>query len=121
MSRRHSSGFDILGLAQDPTPGDPDRIDELARDYEDIRDDAQTALRVLGRGGSLSAARGESMDKLRDMLDSLPGKLQRTVDSFDVAAQAYRLYARALREQQTRIDTAMDQAGQVATVSRRRP
>ncbi|MCM4083803.1 hypothetical protein [Paractinoplanes hotanensis] len=105
-------------MSTDPTPGDPDQIDQLAREYEEIRDDAQTALRVLGRGGSLSRARGDSMTKLRDMLDSLPGKLQRTVNSFDTAAQAYRTYARILRDQQTRIDTAMDQAGSVASIAR---
>lgn len=119
MSRRHTSGFDILGMDRDPTPGDPDRIDELARFYEDIRDDAQTGVRVLGRGGSLSRARGESMEKLRDMLGKLPGKLQQTVDSFDAAAQAYRTYARVLRDQQTRIDTAMDQALEAVPAARR--
>ncbi|WP_127500322.1 hypothetical protein [Actinoplanes solisilvae] len=119
MSRRHTSGFDILGMDQDPAPGDPDRIDELARFYEEIRDDAQTGVRVLGRGGSLSRARGESMEKLRDMLGKLPGKLQQTVDSFDAAAQAYRTYARVLRDQQTRIDTAMDQALEAGPATRR--
>ncbi|HWS39148.1 MAG TPA: hypothetical protein VN408_41195 [Actinoplanes sp.] len=106
-------------MDQDPAPGDPDRIDELARFYEEIRDDAQTGVRVLGRGGSLSRARGESMEKLRDMLGKLPGKLQQTVDSFDAAAQAYRTYARVLRDQQTRIDTAMDQALEAVPATRR--
>jgi hypothetical protein len=119
VSRRHTSGFDILGMDRDPTPGDPDRIDELARFYEEIRDDAQTGVRVLGRGGSLSRARGASMEKLRDMLDTLPRKLQQTVDSFDTAAQAYRAYARVLRDQQTRIDTAMDQALETVPAARR--
>jgi hypothetical protein len=119
VSRRHTSGFDILGMDRDPTPGDPDRIDELARFYEEIRDDAQTGVRVLGRGGSLSRARGESMEKLRDMLGKLPGKLQQTVDSFDAAAQAYRTYARVLRDQQTRIDTAMEQALEAVSAARR--
>jgi hypothetical protein len=121
VSRRHTSGFDILGMDRDPTPGDPDRIDDLARFYEEIRDDAQTGVRVLGRGGSLSRARGESMEKLRDMLDNLPRKLQQTVVSFDAAAQAYRTYARVLRDQQTRIDTAMDQAVEVVSAARRAP
>jgi hypothetical protein len=121
MSRRYTSGFDILGMDRDPTPGDPDRIDDLARFYEEIRDDAQTGVRVLGRGGSLSRARGESMEKLRDMLDNLPRKLQQTVVSFDAAAQAYRTYARVLRDQQTRIDTAMDQATAVVGAARRTP
>jgi hypothetical protein len=121
VSRRYTSGFDILGMDRDPTPGDPDRIDELARFYEEIRDDAQTGVRVLGRGGSLSRARGESMEKLRDMLDNLPRKLQQTVVSFDAAAQAYRTYARVLRDQQTRIDTAMDQATEVVAAARRAP
>ncbi|MEU4160437.1 hypothetical protein [Actinoplanes sp. NPDC026670] len=119
MSRRYTTGFDILGMDRDPTPGDPDRIDDLARFYEEIRDDAQTGVRVLGRGGSLSRARGESMEKLRDMLDNLPRKLQQTVVSFDAAAQAYRTYARVLRDQQTRIDTAMDQATEVVAAARR--
>jgi hypothetical protein len=119
MSRRHTTGFSVLGMDRDPTPGDPDQIDQLARFYEEIRDDAQTGVRVLGRGGSLSRARGESMEKLRDMLDSLPRKLQQAVDSFDAAAQAYRTYAQALRDQQTRIDTAMDQATDAMTVVRR--
>ncbi|MEV6345574.1 hypothetical protein [Actinoplanes sp. NPDC051851] len=121
MTRRFTSGFGILGMSADPTPGDPEQIERLARDYEEIRDDAQTALTVLGRGGSLSQARGDAMTALRGMLDKLPGKLQRTVDSFDTAANAYRTYAQALRDQQTRVDTAMDQAGEVASIARTAP
>ncbi len=52
-------------MSGDPTPGDPDQIDELARHYEQIRDDSQTALSALGRGGSLSRARGDSMVALQ--------------------------------------------------------
>jgi hypothetical protein len=53
MSRRHTTGFSVLGMDRDPTPGDPDQIDQLARFYEEIRDDAQTGVRVLGRGTGL--------------------------------------------------------------------
>jgi len=102
VSRRHTFGFDILDLDQDPTSGDPDQIEQLAKRYEDIRDDARIAAQILGIGGSLENASGESMKKLRDLLGGMPDKLQDTVDSFDAAAQAYRTYAGELREQQTR-------------------
>lgn len=118
MSRRYTSGFEILDMDDDPAPGDPDQIDQLAQRYEAIRDDARIAVQVLGKGGQLEDAKGEAASKLLELLKGLPDKLQATVDSFDAAALAYREYAADLRKQQGEIDRAMDQAGPVAGAAR---
>ncbi|MDP9792711.1 hypothetical protein J2S43_001223 [Catenuloplanes nepalensis] len=112
MVRRHGSGFEVLGFApgEDPAPGDPDLIRSFAARHEEVRDNALTGFRVLGRGGELEAGRGHAMDALRRALNSLPDKLRQTADSFGVAADAYRGYADALTSAQEQIDVLMDRA-----------
>ncbi|MEV4548766.1 putative T7SS-secreted protein [Nonomuraea wenchangensis] len=117
MARRHTTGFDVLGMSDDPTPGDPDEIRRLADHYQGIADEARTAAEILGQGGAVEQGKGEAMDALRDKLDSLPDKLAQTRDSFEAAASAYKTYATRLEEAQAQTDRAMDQAGPVAAAA----
>lgn len=117
MPREFSSGFDVLGFATDPTPGDPDAIRAFAQRHADVHDDARRALEVLGTGGEIESGRGEAMDALRSALKSLPDKLQRTADSFDQAARAYETYASDLGERQAELDDAMRSATAVSDLA----
>lgn len=117
MPREFSSGFDMLGFATDPTPGDPDAIRAFAQRHADVHDDARRALDVLGTGGEIESGRGAAMDALRRALKSLPDKLQRTADSFDQAARAYETYASNLAERQNELDDAMRSATAVSALA----
>lgn len=117
MPREFTTGFDVLGLATDPTPGDPDAIRAFAQRHGDVRDDARRAVEVLGTGGEIESGRGEAMDALRRALKSLPDKLQRTASSFDQAARAYETYADSLAERQAELDDAMRSATAVSALA----
>ena len=103
MARRYTTGFDILGLDGDPTPGDPDQTESLAKRYQAIADEAGVAVSVLRQGGTVDTGSGKTIDALKALLKDLPGKLQSTVDSFGEAAQVYRDWAGVMRDQQDEI------------------
>ncbi len=119
MARRHTSGFEVIGMSQDPTPGDPDGIRLLATRYAAIGDQAAIAFGILGQGGAVEQGKGEAMDKLREALESLPDKLSKTAESFQAAVRAYNTYATQLEDAQGQVDTAMDNALAVAATATR--
>ncbi|WP_392757112.1 hypothetical protein [Streptomyces sp. LN590] len=121
MARRHTSGFEIVGMDDDPTPGDIEEMTRVRDRYRDVGDKADVALKFLQHGGTVDTARGAAMDALRKQIGDLPEKLKKTADSFHAAADAYTAYAPQLTEAQDILDQAMDralsvadQAGQVA-------
>jgi hypothetical protein len=109
-SRRHTSGFDIVGQSSDPTPGDIDEMGKLEARYREIGDNASTALNLTKKGGDLSQGKGKTMDSLNKAIGNLPDKLQRTVDSYEATANAFKAYAPILKQAQDQVDQAMDQA-----------
>jgi len=117
MPREFTTGFDVLGMSADPTPGDPEAIARFAERHAAVRDDARRALDVLDTSGEIASGRGEAMDALRRALKSLPDKLRRTVDSFDQATRAYETYATDLTRHQAEIDDAMRSATAVAATA----
>jgi hypothetical protein len=48
MSCRHTSGWDLVGFSEDPTPGDPDKIRDRSRQYNDLSSEASQALALFG-------------------------------------------------------------------------
>lgn len=115
MARRYTSGFDVVGFDSDPTPGDPDLLQQVVRTYTSLGDDAQDAFNALKGNAIQHSGSGKTMDSLRSVIgDKYPPKLQQTADSFHSAAKAYRDYAQALSEAQNLLDRAMDQAVPVA-------
>jgi exonuclease VII small subunit len=119
VARRHTSGFEVIGMSQDPTPGDPDGIRLLATRYAAIGDQAAVAFGILGKGGAVEQGKGEAMDKLREALESLPDKLSKTAESFQAAVRAYNTYSTQLEDAQGQVDTAMDNALAVAAAAAR--
>ncbi|WP_329459420.1 putative T7SS-secreted protein [Streptomyces sp. NBC_01497] len=113
-TRRHTSGFDIVGQGSDPTPGDVDEMGRLEARYREIGDNAGVALTLTKKGGDLSQGKGSTMDSLNKAIGNLPDKLQRTVDSYEAAADAFKAYAPVLKQAQDQVDQAMDQALQVS-------
>lgn len=117
MARQFASpaDFEIVGMSRDPVPGDLDEIEAVAKRYADIGDAAEKAFNVLRRDGSMAAARGSSMDELREKIgDDLPDKLAKTMRSYQEAAQAYRAYRPRIEEAQQTFDRAVAQAREAA-------
>jgi hypothetical protein len=118
MTRRYTSGFDILGFDTDPTPGDPDLImSQIVPTYQSIGDDAEAALNALN-SNAIESGSGQTMQALQNLIGtSFPPKLQTAADSYHSAASIYSAYAQALTEAQNQLDQAMDQAMPVAAMA----
>ncbi|MFF1901873.1 hypothetical protein [Kitasatospora sp. NPDC058218] len=102
-----------IGLSGDPTPGDPDRMDEVQRSLADLGrvareiDDALDA--VLNKTGD-GAFVGQTADALRDKISGpLRGFVQSVADAFENSARALTTYAGVVRDQQWRADNALSQ------------
>ncbi|WP_405577750.1 hypothetical protein [Streptomyces sp. NBC_01190] len=113
MARRHASSqdFALVGMGQDPTPGDPDLIRGVLQRYQDIGDAAEKALNIIKKDGTIAQGRGSAMDQLKAKIgDDLPDKLTKTMNSYHDAARAYTDYIPRLQEAQDTFDKAVDQA-----------
>ncbi|MFI7601315.1 hypothetical protein [Actinoplanes sp. NPDC049681] len=124
MARRFATpaDFELVGMSSDPTPGDPEHIEDVVRRYAEIGDAAEKALSVLKRDGSIATGRGSAMDQLREKVgDDLPDKLAKTARSYHDAADAMRAYTPRLREAQDTFDRAVEQARQAAPQAHQTP
>ncbi|GGV40368.1 hypothetical protein GCM10010495_67300 [Kitasatospora herbaricolor] len=105
--------WSAIGLTADPTPGDPERMDEVQRSLADLGrvareiDDALDA--VLDKTGD-GAFVGQTADALRDKISGpLRGFVQSVADAFENSARALTTYAGVVRDQQWRADNALSQ------------
>uniref|UniRef100_A0AAU1ZWW0 Uncharacterized protein n=1 Tax=Streptomyces sp. NBC_00093 TaxID=2975649 RepID=A0AAU1ZWW0_9ACTN len=117
MARRHPTGWEVLGFSEDPTPGDPEAIRNLSRNYRELGDGAGEALGLLRDDGRIRQGKGQAMDALKERIKELPGMLEDTRDSFQRAATAYDDYANTLTEAQSMLDRAIDQGQEVAATA----
>jgi hypothetical protein len=117
MTRRHTTGWEILGFGTDPTPGDPEAIRTLSGTYKSLGDQAQEAYQLLSADSRIHSGKGQAMDALREKIRDLPRFLQKTQESFHSAADAYTNYANTLTTAQDMLDRAIDQGQQVATTA----
>ncbi|NUS81690.1 MAG: hypothetical protein HOY75_02785 [Streptomyces sp.] len=119
MARRHTTGWEVLGFANDPTPGDPEAIRTLARTYRELGDGAGEAHDLLRGDGAIRQGTGKTMDALRSRITKdLPGLLEKTRDSFQRASEAYNTYADTLTTAQDMLDRAIDQGQEVAATAK---
>ncbi|MEV0117332.1 hypothetical protein AB0H77_29530 [Streptomyces sp. NPDC050844] len=107
MARPPVSDWDVLDLTEDPTPGNPEVLKELVRQYQIVSDDAESAAAVINRieGGDFGA--GKAMTKLKDVLEDLPGQVGALRDSYEGAAQAISVYIPLLVDHQQKADLAL--------------
>ncbi|MFF3556011.1 hypothetical protein ACFYXL_21700 [Streptomyces tsukubensis] len=108
MPRRHTTGWEVLGFGEDPTPGNPDDIRVLAGTYRELGDQAGEGVELLRGDGRIRNGKGQAMDALRERIREVPGMLERTRDSFRRASDAYRDYAGELEQAQGMLDEAID-------------
>ncbi|SFD59172.1 DUF6531 domain-containing protein [Streptomyces aidingensis] len=108
-----ASDWSPLDMDQDPTPGDPSRIEQLGNKFTTFADDVYDALqkvRTLGEDGTLAAFVGESADSYRDKFDKVPPNLEKLHTSYDLAGQALLTYAPKLEDAQRDADQALTDA-----------
>ncbi|MEU6196714.1 hypothetical protein [Streptomyces sp. NPDC047061] len=119
MARRHTTGWEVLGFTNDPTPGDPEAIRTLAGTYQELGDGAGEAFDLLSSDGAIRQGKGKAMDALREKINKdLPGMLAKTRDSFRDAAEAYTTYADTLTNAQDMLDRAIDEGQEVAATAK---
>jgi RHS repeat-associated protein len=107
------TGWDILGLGGDPTPGVVESVRALAKQFHDFADDAERAWRDLNSfGGDSSALEwvGQTADAFKSNFGPLPGRMQKLYTSYREAGDALTAYAPKLQAAQSKADTALRQA-----------
>jgi hypothetical protein len=105
--------WNAIGLKGDPTPGDPDRVDELSRSLGDLGrvareiDDALDA--VLNKTGD-GAWVGQTAEALREKISGpLRGFVQSIAEAFETSSRSLTDYSAVMRDQQWRADGALGQ------------
>jgi RHS repeat-associated protein len=107
------SGWDILGLDGDPTPGVVESVQALAKEFGDFAHDVESAYRSLNSFGSDTTALqwvGQTADAFKGQFGPLPGRLQKLYTSYSEASDALSAYAPQLQAAQSKADSALRQA-----------
>jgi hypothetical protein len=100
-------------MNSDPTPGDPDRVRELAEKLQAFADDASDALgkvRDLVGDDSLAQFVGQTAEAFKDRFDKVPPNLTKLYTSYDLAAEALAKYWPKLEDAQLDADSALEDA-----------
>ncbi|MEY9930430.1 uncharacterized protein YukE [Catenulispora sp. GP43] len=111
------SGWDILSLDGDPTPGVVESVEALAKEFGDFAHDVESAYRSLNSFGSDATALqwvGQTAEAFKDQFGPLPGRLQKLYISYSEASDALSSYAPKLQAAQTKADSALHQAKDAA-------
>ncbi len=108
MARPATAEWEVLDLSEDPTPGDPEILRKLATEYDAIADDAESTFTFVSRVDSGQTGEGKSMDKLREVLDDLPGQIGQVRDSYRLAADTLNAYIPKLETHQENADRALE-------------
>jgi len=107
------TGWDILGLDGDPTPGVVESVQALAKEFGDFAHDVESAYRSLNSFGSDASALqwiGQTADAFKGQFGPLPGRLQKLYTSYSEASDALSAYAPQLQAAQSKADAALRQA-----------
>ncbi|WP_407561291.1 RHS repeat-associated core domain-containing protein [Streptomyces sp. 184] len=100
----------VLDLDEDPTPGDPDRVKQLARELHDFADDVADALRqIKGMAGEDALLRwaGKTAKAFQDEFEEVPKNLRKLQRSYDLAGDALAAYWPKLERAQSLADKAL--------------
>lgn len=108
-----ASDWSPVDMESDPTPGDPDRVEELADKllaFADDVADAQDKLRNLMGDGLLDTFVGETADAFGEQMEGVPPNLVKLNESHELAGQALATYWPKLRQAQQDADRALADA-----------
>jgi uncharacterized protein YukE len=107
------TGWDILDLDGDPTPGVVETVQALAKQFGDFAHDVEDAYANLNRFGSDATAMewvGQTAEAFKGQFGPLPGRLQKLYISYSEASDALSAYTPALAAAQSKADSALRQA-----------
>nr|WP_234380181.1 DUF6531 domain-containing protein [Streptomyces sp. CMB-StM0423] len=100
----------MLDLDEDPTPGDPERVKQLARELHDFAGDVADALRqIKGMAGEDALLRwaGKTAKAFQDEFEEVPKNLKKLQRSYDLAGDALAAYWPKLERAQSLADRAL--------------
>lgn len=106
------SGWDVLGLDADPTPGVVEAVQALAKEFGDFSHDVHLAWSSLNAfGGDTNAMTwvGQSADAFKATFGPLPGRLYKLYVSHGEASDALSAYWPKLQAAQNKADAALRQ------------
>jgi len=107
------TGWDILGLEGDPTPGVVESVQALAKEFGDFAHNVESAYHGLNSFGADANALqwiGQTADAFKGQFGPLPGRLQKLYTSYSEASEALSAYWPQLQAAQTKADAALRQA-----------
>ncbi|MFF2376351.1 DUF6531 domain-containing protein [Streptomyces xiamenensis] len=107
------SDWSPVGMDSDPTPGDPERVEELADKLLAFADDvaeAQDKLRNLMGDGLLDSFVGETANAFGEQMEDVPPNLAKLHESHELAGEALAAYWPKLRQAQADADRALEDA-----------
>jgi hypothetical protein len=102
--------WDVLEMDGDPTPGDPERVRQLARRFHDFAETAhhaKLAVESLQGDGSLLTWVGLSGDAFREQFGDFPHQVSKLYQSHLMAGDALEAFAPTLEIAQGQADRAL--------------
>ncbi|MFG2649393.1 DUF6531 domain-containing protein [Streptomyces sp. NPDC048436] len=105
-------------MDKDPTPGDPDRVRNLAKNLHDFADDVSKVLRdIKGMAGedAILTWAGKTAESFTSEFESAPGKLKKLKKSYEMAGDALSTYWPELERSQALADKALAQGREAQT------
>ncbi|MGY1500227.1 DUF6531 domain-containing protein [Streptomyces sp. QTS52] len=100
----------VLDLDEDPTPGDPDRVRQLARTLHDFADDVADGLRLVKGMASENETlewAGKTAEVFQDEFSDVPKNLKKLKTSYDLCGDALVDYWPKLERAQALADKAL--------------
>ncbi|GAA2896456.1 DUF6531 domain-containing protein [Nonomuraea rubra] len=113
-------GWDVLGLAGDPAPGDPGQVRGLAdRLLKEARlaEDNTAKLSTVSGDSSALRMRGDYAARYAEALGELPGELAKLGKAYRGAGEALMTYAGSLEAARTQAGTALRRGQEAAAQS----
>ncbi|MGW6269268.1 DUF6531 domain-containing protein [Streptomyces sp. NPDC055060] len=118
MAGNRPADWHVLDLDKDPTPGDPDRVRNLAKNLHDFADDVSKVLRdIKGMAGedAILTWAGKTAESFTSEFESAPGKLKKLKKSYEMAGDALSAYWPELERSQALADKALAQGREAQT------
>ncbi|SEH00444.1 RHS repeat-associated core domain-containing protein [Nonomuraea solani] len=105
-------GWEVLGLAGDPAPGDPGQVRGLADrllEQASLAEDHTARLSTVSSGSSALRMRGDYAAKYTEALGELPAELAKLGKAYRGAGNALMTYAGSLEQAKSQAGTALRQ------------
>ncbi|MGW0909336.1 DUF6531 domain-containing protein [Streptomyces sp. NPDC002853] len=118
MAGNRPADWHVLDLDKDPTPGDPHRVRNLAKNLHDFADDVSKVLRdIKGMAGedAILTWAGKTAESFTAEFEDAPGKLKKLKKSYEMAGDALSSYWPELERSQALADKALAQGREAQT------